>query len=109
MVLLLFPCLWHRVHLLMEAELHMKLGRRETRGNTDEAKGMYDTDRDAGEDLEGTATKTHFPTADIIRWPPSKEQWHSSSFIHEVIFNPRGILQHHQSRFLSLICPTGHL
>lgn len=30
--------------------LHMKLGRRESRGNTDEAKGMYDMDQDAGED-----------------------------------------------------------
>lgn len=89
--------------------LHMKLGRRETRGNTDEAKGMYDMDQDAGEDLEGTVTKTHFTTADIMRSPRSKEQWRSSSFIHEMIFNPSGILQHHQSLFLSLICPTVHL
>lgn len=89
--------------------LHVKPGRRETRGNTDEAKGMYDMDLDAREDLEGTATKTDFTTADIIRWPRSKEQWRYSSFIHEVIFNPSGILQHHQSLSLSLICPTGHL
>lgn len=89
--------------------LHMKLGRRETRGNTDEAKGMCDVDQDAGEDVEGTATKTHFTTADIIRSPRSQEQWHSSSFIHEMISNPSGVLQHHQSLLLSLICPAVHL
>lgn len=34
--------------------------RRENRGNIDKAKGLYDLDQDAGEDLEMTATETGF-------------------------------------------------
>lgn len=62
-------------------------------------------DWDAGEDLETMATKH----TDIIISPQSTDPWDYSSFIHEMIFNLSGILQHYQSIPLFLICPTDHL
>lgn len=48
--------------------------RRENRGNIDKAKGLYDLDQDAGEDLEMTATETGFTTANVIVLPQRKVQ-----------------------------------
>lgn len=53
--------------------------RRETGGSIDKAKGFYNVDQDAGEDLETMATETGFATADLSK------------------------------HFLSVICPAGRL